>query len=66
MYKRTETFLDIDDDIYAYEYVNESEILLWEIYKIDPKSEQIMVLPHGKWTVNNGLEISSENKWKRR
>jgi hypothetical protein len=57
---------DLNDDVLLYAHDIESNIFhIWEVYKIDPKCE-LIILKHGKWSASNGLKLTKDKKWKRR
>ena len=71
-----DVMLDIDDDVFAFHVNNNSNnnnnnnnnnnIDIYEVYKIDPESDLVIVKSHGKWSKSGGFEVDPENKWKRR
>ena len=57
--------LDIDDDIYAFKFTNNSFIDIWEIYKLMPESD-LIVKKYGTWKREIGLLSTPLSKWQRR
>ena len=57
--------LDIDDDIYAFKFANNSFIDIWEIYKLVPESD-LIVKKYGTWKREIGLLSTPLSKWQRR
>ena len=57
--------LDIDDDIYAFKFTNNSFIDIWEIYKLVPESD-LIVKKYGTWKREIGLLSTPLSKWQRR
>ena len=57
--------LDIDDDIYAFKFANNSFIDIWEIYKLMPESD-LIVKKYGTWKREIGLLSTPLSKWQRR
>jgi hypothetical protein len=57
---------DLNDDVFLYSHDIETNIFyIWEVYKIDPKRE-LIILNHGNWSASDGLKLTKEIKWKRR
>jgi hypothetical protein len=57
---------NLNDDVFLYSHDNETNIFhIWEVYKIDPKC-QMIILNHGNWSTSDGLKLTKEEKWKRR
>ena len=57
--------LDIDDDIYAFKFANNSFIDIWEIYKLVPEND-LIVKKYGTWKREIGLLSTPLSKWQRR
>ena len=57
--------LDIDDDIYAFKFANNSFIDIWEIYKLVPEND-LIVKKYGTWKREIGLFSTPLSKWQRR
>jgi hypothetical protein len=57
---------DLNDDVFFYSHDKDTNIFhIWEVYKIDPKHE-LIILNHGNWSASDGLKLTNDNKWKRR
>jgi hypothetical protein len=57
---------DLNDDVLIYSHDNDTNIFhIWEVYKIDPKCE-LIILNHGNWSASDGLKLTKDKKWKRR
>jgi hypothetical protein len=56
----------LNENVFLYSQDNDTNIFhIWEVYKIDPKCE-LIILKHGNWSASNGLNLTKDNKWKRR
>jgi hypothetical protein len=57
---------DLNDEAFLYSHDNDTNIFhIWEVYKIDPKCE-LIILNHGNWSTSDGLKLKKDKKWKRR
>jgi hypothetical protein len=57
---------DFNDDVFLFSQDNETNIFhIWEVYKIDPNCE-LIILKHGNWSTSDGLKLTKDNKWRRR
>jgi hypothetical protein len=57
---------DLNDDVFLYLHDIESNIFhIWEVYKLDPKCE-LIILNHGNWSTSDGLKLTKDKKWNRR
>ena len=57
--------LDIDDDILLFKKQENGDINIWEIYKKKPEKDAV-VNELGIWSLDNGLQLTSKDKWTRR
>ena len=56
--------LDLDDDLYLFDYENTKNINIWEFYEIHATRPKKLNY-YGSWS-NAGLEIPNTEKWDRR
>jgi hypothetical protein len=57
---------DLNDDVFCYSRDNDTNIVqIWEVYKIDPKHE-LIILNHGNWSASDCLKLTKDKKWIRR
>jgi hypothetical protein len=57
---------DLNDDVFLYSHDNDTNIFhIWEVYKIDPKCE-LIIINHGNWSASEGLKLTKDKKWIRR
>jgi hypothetical protein len=57
---------DLNDDVFLYSHDNDTNMFhIWEVYKIDPKCE-LIILNHGNWSASDGLKLTKDKKWNRR
>ena len=59
--------LDLDDDVFIVEFdkLDRSTCQIWEIYKISP-AEPLIINNVGTWSKNDGLNMTSLQKYERR
>ena len=57
--------LDLDDDLYLYNYKEDKSIDIWEFYEIHATCPKKLNY-YGSWSSKNGLNIPNTEKWDRR
>ena len=57
--------LDIDDNVYAFKFANDTFVDIWEIYKLVPENN-LIVKKLGIWKRETGLVLTKMSQWQRR